>query len=59
MSLVCESDIYKAYCGLCFYTGKKPLSKNNWKKQFHNSTIKQSRSVEDILKELDDIKEHV
>lgn len=57
MSFVCESDAYKSYCGLCFYVGKKPLSINNWKNQFHNSTIKQNRTVEDILKELDEFRE--
>ncbi len=58
MALVRESRLYDAYCNLCFYTGQKPLSKDKWKKRFHNTPIKHNRTVEDIQKELDEIREH-
>lgn len=59
MSLVREKDLYKAYCNLCFYTDTTPLSKDKWKKQFNSTPTKQNRTVEDIKKKLDEIREHV
>ena len=57
MSLVREGYLYKAYCNLCLYTGKNPLRKSKWRK--HNTTTnKQNRTVEDIQRELEAIKEH-
>lgn len=57
MSLVREERLYKAYCDLCFYTGKNPLFKDKWKKQ--NSTpANHNKTVEDIRRELDKIREY-
>ncbi len=42
MSLVRESDAYRAYCDLCYYTGKTPLCKSKWRKQ-NITPIKQYR----------------
>lgn len=58
MALVRESRLYDAYCNFCFYTGQKHLSEDKWRKRFHNSSIKQSRTVEDIQKELEEIREY-
>lgn len=59
MALVRENSLYNAYCNFCFYTGQTPLSKDKWKKRFHSTPIKQRRTVEDIQRELDEIREHV
>lgn len=58
MALVRESRLYDAYCNLCFYTDQTPLSYNKWKKRFHSAPTKQNRTVEEIQKELDEIREH-
>lgn len=58
MSLVRKERLYDAYCNLCFYTGQTPLSKNKWSKQFHSTPTKQNRTVEDIQKELEEIREY-
>ena len=57
MSLARENDLYQAYCNLCFHTGKNPLRKSKWRKQ-NTTTNKQNKTVEDILRELDEVNEH-
>lgn len=59
MSLVCNRDAYRAYCNLCFYTDQIPLLHDKWKKRFCSTSIKQNRTVEDVQKELDEIREYV
>lgn len=56
MSLVRKERLYDAYCNFCFYTGQKPLSKNRWNKRFRSTPSKQNRTVEDIKRELDEIR---
>ncbi len=57
MSRKLEKDLYQAYCALCLYTDKKPLQKSKWKKGLQKP-VSQNRTVEDIKKELEEIKEH-
>lgn len=52
MSLVRESDAYRAYYNLCIYLGRKPLRKSKWRKQ-NCIPINQSKTVEEIRNELD------
>lgn len=57
MSLVRESDAYRAYCSLCIYIGKTPLRRFKWRNK--NSTpTKQNKTGEDIKRELDEIREY-
>ena len=57
MSLVREERLYKAYCDLCFYIGKTPLRRSKWRNK--NSTpTKHNKTVEDIKRELDEIREY-
>lgn len=56
MSLVHESDAYRAYCNLYNCIGRLPLSKSKWRKQ-NNTPNKQNRTAEDIRRELKKIKE--
>ncbi len=51
MSLVRESDAYRAYCDLCYYTGKVPLRKSKWKKQNIKSS-NQNKTAKSIQKEI-------
>lgn len=55
MSLVRETDAYLAYCNLCYYTKKTPLRKSKWKKGLQKP-VKTNRTVEDIKKELEEIR---
>lgn len=57
MSLVREDSLYKAYCDLCYYTGRTPLRKSKWKKK-NTPPTKKNRTVEDIRAEIDAIMEH-
>lgn len=56
MSLVRNRDAYRAYCNLCFYTHQIPLSYDKWEKQFNSTPTKQNKSVDDIKRELDEIR---
>lgn len=58
MSLVRNCDVYRAYRNLCFYTGQIPLSKDKWSKQFNSTPNRNKRTVDDIKKELEEIREH-
>lgn len=58
MALVRESNLYNAYCNFCLYAGQKHLSKDKWRKRFHNSSIKRNKTVADIQMELDKIREY-
>lgn len=58
MSLVRETDLYKAYYDLCYYTGKVPLRKSKWKKQNIKSS-NQNKTAKDIRAEIDVMREYV
>ena len=58
MSLVREKDLYKAYCDLCFYTGKIPIRRFKWKKG-NTTPAKKNRTIEEIRTEIDAVREHV
>ncbi len=51
MSLVCESDAYRAYYNLCINFSKKPLRRSKWARRLQKS-IKINKTVEDIEYEL-------
>lgn len=53
-----EKDLYKAYCNLCFYTDTVPLFKYKWKKQFFDTPNRNKRTVKDIQRELDELREY-
>lgn len=55
MSLVHESDAYRAYYNLCIYIGRIPLRKSKWKKKNCTET-KQNKTVEDIKRELNELR---
>lgn len=54
-----ENDLYRAYCNLCKYTNQIPLRKSKWKIKNNSTPTKHNRTVEDIRKELDEMREHI